>query len=95
VVERVVDKFLTELDLQLADKKVDIEVTPAARSWLAERGYDATFGARPMARLIQTSIKRVLADDILFGRLRGGGPVRIDVGEDEALAFNYPDAERP
>jgi ATP-dependent Clp protease ATP-binding subunit ClpA len=48
-----------------------------------------------MARLIQTSIKRVLADDILFGRLRGGGPVRIDVGEDEALAFNYPDAERP
>ncbi len=95
VVERVVDKFLTELDLQLADKKVDLEVTPDARSWLAERGYDATFGARPMVRLIQTSIKRVLADDILFGRLRGGGPVQIDVGEDGELAFSYPDDERP
>jgi ATP-dependent Clp protease ATP-binding subunit ClpA len=90
-VDRVVDKFLTELDLQLAEKKVDLEVTPAARTWLAERGYDTTFGARPMARLIQSSIKQVLADEILFGRLRSGGRVEVDKGEGETekLIFNY------
>ncbi len=93
IVERVVDKFVTELDLQLAEKKVDLEVTPAARGWLAERGYDPAFGARPMARLIQTEIKRALADEILFGRLRQGGRVVVDLGEDGALAFSYPVAE--
>ncbi len=93
IVERVVDKFVTELDLQLAEKKVDLEVTPAVRAWLAERGYDAAFGARPMARLIETEIKRALADEILFGRLRQGGRVVVDLGEDGALAFSYPVAE--
>jgi ATP-dependent Clp protease ATP-binding subunit ClpA len=93
IVERVVDKFLTELDLQLAEKKVDLEVSPEARLWLAERGYDSAFGARPMARLIQSAIKRVLADEILFGRLRGGGRVEVTVGEDDELAFNYPAGE--
>jgi len=90
VVERVVDKFVTELDLQLAEKKVDLEVTAAVRAWLAERGYDATFGARPMARLIETEIKRALADEILFGRLKQGGRVVVDLGEGGALAFSYP-----
>jgi ATP-dependent Clp protease ATP-binding subunit ClpA len=93
IVEKVVDKFVTELDLQLAEKKVDLEVTRAARAWLAERGYDATFGARPMARLIETEIKRALADEILFGRLRQGGRVVVDLGEGGALAFSYPVAE--
>jgi ATP-dependent Clp protease ATP-binding subunit ClpA len=87
-VERVVDKFMTELEGQLAQRRVQIELTPAARKWLATRGYDRTFGARPMARLIQDKVKRVLADEMLFGRLKDGGKVEIDVADDE-LAFTY------
>jgi ATP-dependent Clp protease ATP-binding subunit ClpA len=95
VIERVVDKFIMELDAQLNEKKVFIQLTPAARRYLAEKGYDPTFGARPMARLIQTEIKRVLADDILFGRLKEGGRVEIDTA-DGALTFTYsPLAEKP
>jgi ATP-dependent Clp protease ATP-binding subunit ClpA len=88
IIERVVDKFIMELDAQLNEKKVFIQITPAARQYLAEKGYDPTFGARPMARLIQTEIKRVLADDILFGKLRDGGRVEIDAAEGE-LTFKY------
>jgi ATP-dependent Clp protease ATP-binding subunit ClpA len=87
-IERVVDKFVMQLDAQLNEKRVFIQLTVAARRYLAEKGYDATFGARPMARLIQTEIKRVLADEILFGRLREGGRVEIDAREG-ALAFTY------
>jgi ATP-dependent Clp protease ATP-binding subunit ClpA len=87
-VERVVDKFMTELEGQLAQKRVQIELAPAARRWLAERGYDRTFGARPMARLIQNEVKRVLADEMLFGRLKDGGKVEIDVADDR-LSFTY------
>jgi len=97
VVERVVDKFIMELDAQLNEKRVFLQITPAARRYLAAKGYDPTFGARPMARLIQTEIKRVLADEILFGRLRdGGGRVEIDVADD-ALTFTYgpPPERRP
>jgi ATP-dependent Clp protease ATP-binding subunit ClpA len=88
VIERVVDKFILELDAQLNERKVFIQITAAARRYLAEKGYDPTFGARPMARLIQTEIKRVLADEVLFGRLREGGRVEIDV-RDAALTFHY------
>jgi len=88
VIERVVDKFILELDAQLNEKKVFIQLTSAARTYLAGKGYDPTFGARPMARLIQTEIKRVLADEILFGRLRAGGRVEIDA-RDGMLQFNY------
>jgi ATP-dependent Clp protease ATP-binding subunit ClpA len=88
VIERVVDKFILELDAQLNEKKVFIQLTPAARQYLAQKGYDPTFGARPMARLIQNEIKRVLADEILFGRLRDGGRVDIDA-RDGALTFSY------
>ncbi len=88
VVERVVDKFILELDAQLNEKKVFLHITPAARHYLAEKGYDQTFGARPMVRLIQDEIKRVLADDILFGQLREGGRVEVDA-VDGALAFRY------
>jgi len=87
-VERVVDKFMTELEGQLTQKRVQLELSPAARRWLAERGYDKTFGARPMARLIQEKIKRVLAEEMLFGQLKDGGKVEIDVSDDE-LAFTY------
>ncbi|TMB05000.1 MAG: ATP-dependent Clp protease ATP-binding subunit ClpA, partial [Deltaproteobacteria bacterium] len=91
---RVVDKFVTELDAQLAARRVTIQLTPAARRWLAERGYDADFGARPMARLIQTEIKRVLADEMLFGQLRDGGRVEVDAGE-AGLTFRYVPLKAP
>jgi ATP-dependent Clp protease ATP-binding subunit ClpA len=90
VVERIVDKFVMELDAQLNEKKVFLELTPAARKYLAAKGYDPTFGARPMARLIQQEIKRSLADEILFGRLKGGGKATIDLDvEKNALKFDY------
>jgi ATP-dependent Clp protease ATP-binding subunit ClpA len=88
IIERVVDKFIIELDHQLNEKKVFLQLTIKARRWLAERGYDPSFGARPMARLIQNEIKRVLADEILFGRLQNGGKVEVDENEGK-LAFTY------
>ncbi|HLK10550.1 MAG TPA: ATP-dependent Clp protease ATP-binding subunit ClpA [Candidatus Binatia bacterium] len=93
-VERVVDKFVSELETQLAARRVTIELTPAARRWLAERGYDPTFGARPMARLIQQEVKRPLADELLFGRLKAGGRVDVDVGPD-GLRFSYTPLKAP
>jgi len=87
-VERVVDKFVTALEAQLVGRRVTLELTPAARRWLAERGYDADFGARPMARLIEQRITRVLADEMLFGRLRDGGRAEIDA-DGEQLTFRY------
>lgn len=82
IMERIVEKFITEMEGQLAEKRVQLELSQAARLWLAERGYDPTFGARPLSRLIQTEIKDVLADEILFGRLRQGGVVRIERPEE-------------
>jgi len=87
-IERVVDKFIIELDQQLNDRKVFLQLSDRARRWFAERGYDPTFGARPMARLIQNEIKRVLADEILFGKLQGGGKVEVDEQEGK-LVFSY------
>ncbi|MGH7771108.1 MAG: ATP-dependent Clp protease ATP-binding subunit ClpA [Candidatus Binatia bacterium] len=94
IIERVVDKFVMELDLQLNEKRVFLHLSPKARKWLAQRGYDPIFGARPMARLIQTEIKRVLADEILFGKLQSGGKVEIDESDDK-LTFHYAEVERP
>jgi ATP-dependent Clp protease ATP-binding subunit ClpA len=88
IIERVVDKFIIELDHQLNEKKVFLQLTVKARRWLAEKGYDPAFGARPMARLIQNEIKRVLADEILFGQLQSGGKVEVDENEGK-LAFTY------
>ncbi|HCC43395.1 MAG TPA: ATP-dependent Clp protease ATP-binding subunit ClpA [Gammaproteobacteria bacterium] len=83
VIKTVVDKFLVEIQVQLDDKKVQLDVTDEAREWLAENGYDEKMGARPMQRLIQNSIKKELAEDILFGKLaNGGGLVRVRVGDD-------------
>lgn len=91
-VERVVDKFMGEVVQQLSEKQVTISLTPAARGYLAEKGYDVTFGARPMARLIQKEVKMVLADEILFGKLQNGGKATIDLGED-GLVFAYESLE--
>ncbi|MFN7931330.1 MAG: ATP-dependent Clp protease ATP-binding subunit ClpA [Blastocatellia bacterium] len=86
VTERVVDKFVNEVRALLAEKKVELELTEAARAWLARKGYDKLFGARPMARLIQTRIREPLADELLFGRLQQGGHVLVTVqGDDIAL----------
>jgi ATP-dependent Clp protease ATP-binding subunit ClpA len=84
VIKTVVDKFLEEVQVQLDEKKVVLEVTEEARDWLAVNGYDEAMGARPMQRLIQTKIKKVLAEDILFGRLsNGGGVVHVQVKDDD------------
>ncbi|HZS40788.1 MAG TPA: ATP-dependent Clp protease ATP-binding subunit ClpA [Polyangia bacterium] len=85
VIRRVVDKLVTELVAQLVEKKVTLELTDAARDWLAKHGFDDKFGARPMARLIQNELKKPLADEILFGRLKSGGRARVEV-EGEKLA---------
>ena len=79
VILNVVDKFLIELESQLEARKVSMTVSDAARRWLADKGYDPKMGARPMARVIQDEIKQVLADELLFGDLTGGGQVKIDV----------------
>ena len=92
VIKHVVDKFLTELQAQLEDKHVQLEVSDAARGWLAAGGYDALMGARPMARLIQDKIKRPLAEEILFGELADhGGVVHIDLKDGE-LTFEFETA---
>jgi ATP-dependent Clp protease ATP-binding subunit ClpA len=88
VIEQVVDKFMAELEVQLGEKKVFLTFSPAVRRYLAENGYDKTFGARPMARLIQREVKQALADELLFGRLRNGGKVTIDLA-DGKLQFSY------
>ena len=88
VIKKVVDKLVGELQAQLRDKKVTMELSPEARDWLAEHGFDAQFGARPMARLIQTELKKPLADELLFGGLKGGGKVRVEV-EDGKIVLRY------
>jgi ATP-dependent Clp protease ATP-binding subunit ClpA len=86
VIKTVVDKFLVAIQVQLDDKKVQLDVTDAARDWLAVNGYDELMGARPMQRLIQDRIKKPLAEDILFGRLsEGGGAVVVDEEEGELV----------
>ena len=79
VMGQIVDKFVAELAGQLAERKVKIELLPAARAYLAEKGYDPMNGARPLARVIQDEIKRPLTDELLFGKLVSGGSVRVDV----------------
>ncbi|MCB9556285.1 MAG: ATP-dependent Clp protease ATP-binding subunit ClpA [Deltaproteobacteria bacterium] len=88
VMERIVDKFVAELEGQLADRKVSVELTDAARRHLAKVGYDPQFGARPLARVIQDKVKRPLSDELLFGKLASGGTVIIDETDGE-LTFNY------
>jgi ATP-dependent Clp protease ATP-binding subunit ClpA len=87
---RVVDKFVLQLEEQLADRNVTIELDSEARAWLAEKGYDPLFGARPLARVIQEQIKKHLAEELLFGRLAKGGIVRVTKKpEEDALTFSF------
>ncbi|GGC28957.1 ATP-dependent Clp protease ATP-binding subunit ClpA [Novosphingobium marinum] len=90
-VSRVVDKFILQLELQLAEQNVHIQFDGDAREWLGERGYDKLYGARPMGRLIQEKVKQPLAEELLFGKLAGGGEVHVSVKEAE-LAFELTPA---
>jgi ATP-dependent Clp protease ATP-binding subunit ClpA len=94
IVARVVDKFVMQLEAQLADRNVTIELSSAAREWLAEKGYDPLYGARPLARVIQEYIKKPLAEELLFGRLAKGGAVKVGL-KDGTLAFDYIEAAPP
>ena len=87
-IERVADKFIEELRAQLAPKNVTLELREAGRAWLAKNGYDRAFGARPMSRLIQQKIKEPLVDEVLFGKLQGGGTVTVDAPSGE-LTLTY------
>ena len=94
-IDKVVEKFVLELETQLADRDVTFDLTPEATRWLGEKGYDDAFGARPLARVIQDNIKKPLADEILFGKLKDGGTVRVLLDrEKDRLAFEFvPAAE--
>ena len=95
VIGMVVEKFVLQLEAQLADRDVTIELSDAAKAWLVEHGYDEQMGARPMARMIQEHIKKPLADQVLFGALKGGGHVRVVLekgeGGAEKIGFEYLD----
>ncbi|MEW8658256.1 MAG: ATP-dependent Clp protease ATP-binding subunit ClpA [Candidatus Thiodiazotropha endolucinida] len=93
-IAKVVDKFIFELEGQLQEKHVNLVVEPEARVWLAEHGYDPKMGARPMARLIQDEIKKPLAEELLFGKLAGGGVVKVDVADDK-LQFDIVGEQVP
>ncbi len=94
IVGRVVEKFVMQLEAQLADRNVTIELSSAAKEWLAERGYDRLYGARPLARVIQEYIKKPLAEELLFGRLVRGGSVRVTLKE-QRLEFEFTEAALP
>ena len=97
IIEMVVDKFILQLEAQLADRNVTIALTTKARKWLATRGYDEAFGARPLSRLIQEHVKKPMADELLFGSLAKGGGVKIDVDKNdpEKLSFKYVPDPKP
>ncbi|PYQ58716.1 MAG: ATP-dependent Clp protease ATP-binding subunit ClpA, partial [Acidobacteria bacterium] len=92
VMERIVDKFIRELSTQLAEKSVKVEITDAARKLLAEKGFDPTFGARPLGRVIEEKVKRPLTDELLFGALENGGTATVDA-EGGEVAMRYAGAE--
>jgi ATP-dependent Clp protease ATP-binding subunit ClpA len=83
VVARVVDKFILQLELQLADRGVHIHLDDEARKWLTDKGYDKLYGARPMGRLVQEKIKQPLAEELLFGKLIHGGEVKVRIKENQ------------
>ncbi len=95
VIAKVVEKFILQLEAQLADRDVTIELSEDARKWLVTNGYDELMGARPMARVIQEHVKQPLADELIFGRLKNGGHVRVILKKDEngkdVLGFEYPE----
>ena len=94
IVAQVVEKFVMQLEAQLADRNVTIELSSAAKEWLAERGYDPLYGARPLARVIQEYVKKPLAEELLFGKLAKGGSVKVGLREG-ALTFDCQEATPP
>lgn len=98
IIDRIVEKFVLQLEVQLADRSVTFELDSEATRWLAERGFDDEMGARPLARIIQEHVKKPIADEILFGRLKNGGVVKVSLnnGKPEKLAFEFiPDSAKP
>jgi ATP-dependent Clp protease ATP-binding subunit ClpA len=93
VILRVVDKFLMQLEEQLHEKKVEAVFSTELRDHLAKKGFDPVMGARPMARLIQDTIRKALADELLFGRLVNGGRVEVDVDEAGEVKLEFPPAD--
>jgi ATP-dependent Clp protease ATP-binding subunit ClpA len=94
IVGRVVEKFVMQLEAQLADRNVTIELSSAAKEWLAERGYDRLYGARPLSRVIQEHIKKALAEELLFGKLVKGGAVKVTL-KDNKLDIEITEASLP
>ncbi len=90
VIRKVVDKFIMQLEEQLADRGVTIEMTDAAKTWLGEKGYDPQFGARPLGRVIQESLKKQIADELLFGKLVNGGTAYVDLKDNELSIVCQP-----
>jgi len=88
IILRVVDKFLLQLETQLADKKVDVTFSDKIRQYLAKKGFDPAMGARPMQRLIQETIRRALADELLFGRLMDGGRLSVDIDDKNEVTLD-------
>jgi ATP-dependent Clp protease ATP-binding subunit ClpA len=95
IILRVVDKFLMQLEEQLHEKRVDVVFTEALRAFLARKGFDPLMGARPMQRLIQDTIRRALADELLFGKLVNGGKVTVDLDENEQVKLSFGEADPP
>jgi ATP-dependent Clp protease ATP-binding subunit ClpA len=97
IIEMVVDKFILQLEAQLADRNVTIAMTPKARKWLAVKGYDEAFGARPLGRVIQEHVKKPMADELLFGSLQKGGGVKIDIDKNDPnkLSFKFVTDPKP
>jgi ATP-dependent Clp protease ATP-binding subunit ClpA len=95
VILRVVDKFLLELEAQLQEKKVDPTFSQRLREYLAKKGFDPQMGARPMARLIQDTIRKALADELLFGKLVNGGKVAIDLDDNDKITLAFEESSAP
>ena len=95
IIMRVVDKFLMQLEEQLHEKKVDAVFSPALRSYLAKHGFDPLMGARPMQRIIQDTVRKALADELLFGRLAHGGSVMVDIDEDGKVKLDIQSSNQP
>ncbi len=93
IILQVVEKFLMQLEMQLQEKKVDAHFSDKLKAYLAEKGFDPLMGARPMSRLIQDTIRKALADELLFGRLANGGEVTIDLDDDDKVVLNIHEQE--
>ena len=95
IIMRVVDKFLMQLEEQLHEKKVDAVFSPALRSYLAKHGFDPLMGARPMQRIIQDTVRKALADELLFGRLANGGSVVVDIDNEGKVSLDIQSSNTP